>query len=405
MKIAVAQLGNRMHYAVPEILSKENILSTFYTDIYSKSLIRILGNQFSNNLFSRLNNRRSLLLSDKKVVHYPIKGLNYKFELSKVKNLRERFAVYNKINPQFTQLVARDIDWNSIDAVYVFNSAAKEIILKAKQKGKKVILEQCIAPFALEQQIVSKEYDRYPDWNNTGFNEYLDCPEFKYFREREIEELNLADIILCPSPFVVESVSKFISDTQKLKFVPYGVTFKNITTKKKKTAIEKPLNILTVGAGIRKGTQYILEAAKLLKGRAIFTLLGDLGTNNIEICNEVSKFINFKGHVPKNMVHQYYESADIFLLPSLCEGSATVTYEAYNYGIPVIATLNTGALIDHGIDGLIIESSSTEAIVNAIEYIIINKKLEEFSNNALLKADLCSKQAYANRLISTINNI
>lgn len=403
MKIAVAQLGARMHYAVPEILDSNGLLTQFYTDIYSKSLIKSLGKQFSSSLFSKLNNRKSQLLNDHSIKHYPLMGLSYKFETSKIKSLKEKYRVYNKYNALFAKKVANDIDWKNTDAVYVFNSAAKEIIEKAHDKGKKVILEQCIAPFVVEQAIVYKEYEKFPEWNNLDFNEYLDCSEFQIFKNREIEELKAADMILCPSTFVLESVKNFVENPNKLKLVPYGVSNKVEIRKKNDLKSNDVLRVLTVGAGLRKGTQYVLEAAKKLQGEVIFTLLGDLGTINPKIKGEIGKYIDFKGHVPRHEVQKYYEQADVFLLPSLCEGSATATYEAYSFGLPVIATQNTGALIEHGVDGFIIPSSSYLAIIEAIKFIKEKNILSRLSENAKIKAKECSKESYAFRLLNAIS--
>jgi glycosyltransferase involved in cell wall biosynthesis len=406
MNISVVQLGARMHYAVPEILANQGILSSFYTDIYNKGWIKLLTSKSSINQLRKLESRKSPFLADNKVVHFPFLGFNYKRESLKSKNLREQYGVYNKYNALFTSKVANAIDWANTDAVYVFNTAAKEIIYKAKDKGKKVILEQCIAPFAIEQAIVSKEYDKYPEWNNSNQNEYLECPEFKQFRERELEEIGLADMILCPSPFVLNSVSQFTSNTDKLKLVPYGFSFHgNHVNQRTPFDRIRPLKVLTIGAGIRKGTQYIVEAAKKLQGKAEFTLLGNIGTRNIDVLKELTRYIDYKGHIPRQFVQQYYEQADIFLLPSLCEGSATVTYEAFVHGLPVIATENTGSLVEHKKDGYILDFGSSDSIVDAIDYVLKEQTLPFLSRNALIKAKDCTKEAYANRLISTLDGL
>ena len=57
------------------------------------------------------------------------------------------------------------------------------------------------------------------------------------------------------------------------------------------------------------------------------------------------------GPVPRSVVAEHYAWADVFLLPSVCEGSATATYEAIASGIPVICTPNAGSVIEDGRQG------------------------------------------------------
>jgi len=92
--------------------------------------------------------------------------------------------------------------------------------------------------------------------------------------------------------------------------------------------------------------------------------------------------VEFLGHVPKSEIINLYNGADIFILPSLAEGSAISTYEALSTGLPVITTRNSGSLVENGKTGLIIEPGSVEAIESAISYFLENPgKVEEFSHN------------------------
>ena len=44
-------------------------------------------------------------------------------------------------------------------------------------------------------------------------------------------------------------------------------------------------------------------------------------------------------------------AADVFVFPSLFEGSAVVTYEALACGLPSIVTPNAGSVVRDGVDG------------------------------------------------------
>ena len=76
--------------------------------------------------------------------------------------------------------------------------------------------------------------------------------------------------------------------------------------------------------------------------------------------------VQFVGKVARDAVREWYEWADLFVLPSLFEGSATVTYEAMASGLPVICTEQTGSVVEHGETGLIVPARSSDALVEAL---------------------------------------
>jgi glycosyltransferase involved in cell wall biosynthesis len=400
MIIDVAQLGARMHYAVPEILFNNGYLNNFYTDLYNKGLSSSLIKNSKSKYLSSLRNRKSAILNEKNIFHNPLLALIYKFQISKCRNQAEKFYIYNQINSKFCKWVIKNIDWNKIDVVYSFNSASLEIIEKAHQEGKRVIMEQCIAPFEIEQKILFAEYEKYPIWNNKKSNEYEFCEDYENYIEREKTELSLADQILCPSNFVAESIERINISNSNVKIIPYGFT--NYCNSQIKKTSNTKLNVLTVGAGVRKGTHYILDAAKSLSNFVEFTLIGDLGTQNKDLINDISEHMNYVGVVNRNDVKKYYLNADVFLLPSLCEGSATVIYEAISYGLPVITTFNSGSMIKNMFNGLIIEHGSSDAIKEAILELFNSELLSFLTENVKNSQFPFSKEAYAERLISNI---
>ena len=71
--------------------------------------------------------------------------------------------------------------------------------------------------------------------------------------------------------------------------------------------------------------------------------------------------------VPRSEVIRHYEWADIFLLPSLCEGSATSTYEALTAGLPVVCTPNCGSVVRHGTEGYLVPIRDPGAISDRLE--------------------------------------
>ena len=54
-------------------------------------------------------------------------------------------------------------------------------------------------------------------------------------------------------------------------------------------------------------------------------------------------------------------AADVFVFPSLFEGSAVVTYEALACGLPCVVTPEAGSVVRDGVEGLVVPSADVEA--------------------------------------------
>ena len=59
--------------------------------------------------------------------------------------------------------------------------------------------------------------------------------------------------------------------------------------------------------------------------------------------------------------------ADVFVFPSLFEGSAVVTYEALASGLPSVVTSNAGSVVRDGIEGFVVPCGNVESLAPAVE--------------------------------------
>ena len=406
-KIIVAQLGARMHYAIPEILHKNNFLHTFFSDLYLNKSTHHLLNQVNKiyplHSLNRLLGRRNEALMGANIDSFNASGIRYSFQAKLAKNPQQYIRQCNLMAKDFNQKILSS-GFGDADTLYVFNTAGLELIHHAKTLGIKVILEQTIVPFILERVLMEDELQKFPTWGR--LNDYEMNDDFTEYIEREQQEQMLADVIICGSKFVKESIKEFSGQAQKTQVIPYGINLPLPKCKEPWQKDKRKLRILTVGTGLRKGTPYILEAAKKLKSIAEFRLIGSLENMADAVKKEIATTIDYQGHIARSAVNSHYEWADIFLLPSLCEGSATVNYESLAHGVPVITTANTGAIIEHNLDGLIVQQGSSDSIEQAILSLYHKpENLEYLSRNALEKSQVGSLKAYEQRLINLINSI
>ena len=277
---------------------------------------------------------------------------------------------------------------------------------EASKTGIKLILEQTIAPFKTEQQLLFDEYQKFPEWNLSATNQYQMNPSFTELIEREQEEWEYADKIICGSDFVRDSINKSGKYQRKSVVVPYGVDATYFKRNKDIPPLgNRKLNILVVGVGLRKGTQYILEVADQLRGLADIRIIGSLNQAPKQIRELITNKLNWIGHVPRTQILEHYQWADLLLLPSVCEGSATVSYEALSMGIPVIATLNAGTLVKHRLNGYIIDLYNSRQILEAIGYFYQPGNLEACSLNTINDKNLYGLDSYETNLINELKDV
>ncbi|MBU6179926.1 MAG: glycosyltransferase, partial [Verrucomicrobia bacterium] len=92
-----------------------------------------------------------------------------------------------------------------------------------------------------------------------------------------------------------------------------------------------------------------------------------------------------------------------FLLPSICEGSATATYEALSQGLPVVTTFNSGSPVVDGETGFIVPIRDVESMVDALEALAADRgKLAQMSEAAIRQSRSLNIASYGTRLMQAI---
>jgi glycosyltransferase involved in cell wall biosynthesis len=399
MSIVVAQLGARMHYAVPRLLHREHLLERLYTDICaSKGWPRVLGaipRALRPARWQRLAARMPKEIPPARITAFTSFGFEYAQRVARSRHAAERDAAYLWSGREFCRRVNAG-GFGRAKAVYVFNSAGLEILLEARRRGLKGILEQTIAPRAIERRLLREEAARFPEWESPE-SEPTHADEFC---AREFAEWTAADLIVCGSDHVKEGIVACGGEKSRCVVVPYGLDHSPIASSKKQREAG-PLRILTVGAiGLRKGSPYVLAAAEKLGRRVEFRMVGAV---NIlpEAERRLRQSIHVTGIIPRSEMAAHFDWADVFLLPSLCEGSATSTYEAMAHGLPVICTPQTGSVVRDGVDGFIVPMRESSAIVEKLSTLADDSALlAAMSTSARERSADFTLEKYGQRLLT-----
>jgi glycosyltransferase involved in cell wall biosynthesis len=243
-----------------------------------------------------------------------------------------------------------------------------EAIKKAKKQGATLILEGANSHPSNALEILNKEF-RILKKN--------DLIQSSSILKEWNKVMPLFDYVMCPSDFVYESFLKYGFKKEQLKKVPYGVHIEDFKVRKKKK--DNKFRAVFVGSvQVRKGIHYLLQAWDELKLKdAELIIVGRAGPDCLDIVNKYKnkKNIKFIGFEPKPQ--KYLEDADVFVSPSLEEGSALTCYEAMASGVPLIATFNTGSIARDNKDGFIVPIRNVIKLKEKIKYMYDNPEMSK----------------------------
>lgn len=400
-RYVVALIGARMHYAIPRMLNESGMLERLYTDIVANKgwprLLKLLPERYLPLASKQLSGRIAQGIPVEKITAFPGFAVDYWRRRQRTRSIAEENVTYLWAGKKFCEkVVAHGFD--RATGVFVFDSAGLEILQAAKRLGLRTVIEQSVAPRELVFRLLAEEHSRFPGWEPP----LPGAAEVEILVSREREEWALSDVILCGSEFVAEGIGDCGGPRARATVVPYGVDSR-FSRNEPRTLAKGPLRVLTVGeVGLRKGAPYILEAARQLGNEAQFRMIGPVGLT-AQAARAFSEIIPLGGPVPRVEMRSQYDWADVFLLPSICEGSATVAYEALAAGLPVICTHNTGTVVGDGVEGYVVPIREPAAIAEKLSYLKAHPAVaKEMSANALKRSSEFSLDKYRERLLAAL---
>jgi glycosyltransferase involved in cell wall biosynthesis len=183
--------------------------------------------------------------------------------------------------------------------------------------------------------------------------------------------------VVAVSEDVRASVVRLGIDDRRIRVIPNPV--RQINPQPRASA-SRTAKILTV-AGLRrmKGVDVALEAAaKLADCDFLWTIVGD-GPERDSLQRRARQLsldgkVEFVGFQPEPT--EFYQSADLFVLPSRVEGSSMALLEAMSAGLPVVATRCAAAVEQHlaGCAGELVPIDDAEAIAMAIRSLLADTR-------------------------------
>lgn len=260
---------------------------------------------------------------------------------------------------------------SDVRVVYAYEDCAQQLFEAAQALGLRRVYELPIAYWETAQRLLREEAARYPDWEPT-LGGTRDSDEKLARKTRELE---LAELVICPGNFVLESLPPQVREKKRCLIAPFG----SPEVQPAKPAAKRnggPLRVLFAGALTqRKGLADVFAAMKLLKSDdAQLIVMGSLLRPLSWYREQFPNFI-YEAPRPHREFLELMRTCDVFVLPSIVEGRALVQQEAMACGLPVIATRNAGAddLIIDGETGFMVPIRSPAAIAEKVSWCVRNR--------------------------------
>jgi glycosyltransferase involved in cell wall biosynthesis len=217
-------------------------------------------------------------------------------------------------------------------------------------------------------------------------------------------ELNQADVILCPSIFVRESMIDKGLPEEKCFVSPFGV---DTATFQPRSRVPLRPRFIAVGTiCLRKGYQYLFRAFEEVRREIPEAELICVGDYKTDFRQERNRWDGTFTHFPA-LSHpdlaKLLQTCSAFVIASVEEGFARVISEAMSVGLPIIGTHESGSTtqVTNGVEGVIVPVRNLEKLAEAMILLARDTKLNQAMGVAAFERGTVrnSWQDYGNRLL------
>lgn len=403
MRFLCVQTGARRGYAVPSALHRAGMLERLYTDLAGNLGVgRLLalgaGLPLPGRPLERLAKRRLPEELLPLTTDFPLPALRH--QLAEACGSRRPEAVFRRALRHGERLGAAMVKRGFGEATHVFAmlSEGGPLLAEAKRSGLGVVTEVYI--LLATERLLADEQRAFPEWEPAA-------PDYAALRRRHHPDDSypaLADLCLCPSEAVRDDlVAHWGVPAERTALVPYGMDPRWLELDPE----PERGRILFVGtADLRKGIHYLAFAAERLRASGFGGEIRVAGHASEAVRRQPAcRHLTFLGRIPRDRIHEEFRRADLFVLPSLAEGSAEVTYEALAAGVPQIVTRAAGSVARDGVEGLLVPERDPEALAAAIERLVEDRpRRARLAEASRTRAREFTWERYGERLLGVLKD-
>ena len=369
MNVILSNVAKHHAYQTALALQEAGLLKKFYTSFYALEKPplsqKILRMALPENLKSKVINRKQEGLEESYITSFFFPEI-----LERVPPIPRLFGRYRIMHLK-NSLFDRRVSMQNLecDVFHGFEGCSLYAMRRARKCGAIIILDE---------GTFHPTESRY--WLKQGYEDAkLPVPTFLQKEDsavrRKYLEFQEADFIFVASEKIKQDFVKYEKFSPDAIFVvPFGfdpLRFKPMPKH------HNTFRVLFVGqVGVGKGVLYLLEALRRLRVPNMeLVLIGNIQEGFEPV---LAKYAGVFKHYPSIAQHalaEEFNSAAVFVLPSLVESFGMVTCEAMACGIPVIVSENCGMQPRNGIDGFVVPARDIEALKEKILLLYENEEL------------------------------
>lgn len=310
-------------------------------------------------------------------------------------------AVYRALDRH----VARRLSWWTrrlgLEAAYAYEDGALETLVAARNLGLRAVYDLPIAYHETVRTLLAEEAERHPAWQPT----LVATDDSAAKRDRKQQELQAADVVVCPSRFVLESIPPRMRSGRRLVVAEFGSPPPGGPVRDEPPS-GRPLRVLFAGSmGQRKGLADLFDAMRLLDRPDIELVV--LGSPLAPQAFYRSLGVPFRWEAPRPhaQVLELMDRCDVLVLPSLAEGRALVQQEALSRGLPIVVTPNAGGedLVIDGETGFLVPIRAPQALAEKVAWFADHRdRLPAMAQAARQRAAALTWDGYADRVLRAV---
>jgi glycosyltransferase involved in cell wall biosynthesis len=385
--------GNTNVRAVLAALDGAGLLEVFFTTVGVRgetALPRLLPE-----MVRRTVERRSFVTRNARIEFHPWK------EMLRLAGRETIDSVCFDLDAHVAEACGQRRD--GLRAVYCYEDAARDTFRIAREHGWTTFYDLPIAYWETSQCLLREEAERWPQWEPT----LVGTRDSREKLDRKTEELEFADVVLCPSQFVLDSLPAEARLNKRCVVAEFGSpSVANLENEKLERDTGGMLRVLFAGSLTqRKGLADLFAAMKLLKRSDVELIVMGAPVAPLEFYRRQFAGFRYEAPRPHNEVLQLMRSCHLFVLPSIVEGRALVQQEAMACGLPLIVTANAGGqdLIEEGRTGFLVPIRSPEILAQKIDWFADHREvLPEMNAAAHAKAAEYTWTAYGQKILQTV---
>jgi Glycosyl transferases group 1 len=344
-------------YRVPMGAAASGIPTRFLTGFYYKpghfpfTMLALLPRERRRRVEEKLERRRLAEMDPALVVQVsgPLPELCYGW----FKDYRIGNAIHDRLAVRW---LARHVAAESRGIFHGFQESCARSLSFARGRGLTAMLESTLPPSTMP--LVAAEYRRLG----------VPWPGPSQPSGELLAELPRADFHIAQSAFAERSLIEHGVEPGRIFRMPLGVDAARFRPAEGARA-PGPFRALFAGhMSVRKGVHHLLagwQAAALKEAELVFVGVPK-DKYILDLVARQPAGIRYLGFVPNARLHETYQSADVFVFPSLAEGGVYVIYEALACGLPCIVSANAGSAVRDGIEGFVVPVGDSEAIADRL---------------------------------------